>query len=213
MSGKAVGWAFKQNCGSAAVKLVLVKLADNANEDGDCWPSVSYQSRETELSDRTVRKSIKRLVILGKVSVERRIGPSGQRSNMYRLNVPWRKLRLGYPPAASSAQGVTCEASDHAQSASPLLTAAQGHIEEPSNQPSLNTATQHPFLEKHFMTLRTVFEEPWILTWFGHASYRDGPPFALIFPKRFQRNFIRDRHGHELGKLFGDNMLFESQEP
>ena len=42
MSGKVVGWAMEQITGSPTAKLVLIKLADNANEHGICWPSKMF---------------------------------------------------------------------------------------------------------------------------------------------------------------------------
>ena len=55
MSGKCVGWAMEQKIGSPVGKLVLVKLADNANDDGVAWPEVKRMVTDTELSDATGR--------------------------------------------------------------------------------------------------------------------------------------------------------------
>jgi hypothetical protein len=48
---------------------VLVALADQANDDGICWPSVGSVSRRTRLHDRTVQRSLRRLVADGQISV------------------------------------------------------------------------------------------------------------------------------------------------
>ena len=43
-------------------KFVLVALCDNANDQGECYPSVSMLCEKTSLSDRAVQKSIAYLV-------------------------------------------------------------------------------------------------------------------------------------------------------
>ena len=44
---------------SAPQKSVLISLADNANDDGVCWPSVARISERTCLSERAVRNAIR----------------------------------------------------------------------------------------------------------------------------------------------------------
>jgi len=46
-------------------KLVLLALADCANDEGDCWPSMATLARKCSKSDRTVQASIKELVAKG----------------------------------------------------------------------------------------------------------------------------------------------------
>jgi len=43
-------------------KLVLLALADCANDEGHCWPSVRYLTTKCSKSERTIQGSIKRLV-------------------------------------------------------------------------------------------------------------------------------------------------------
>ncbi len=49
-------------------KLVLLALADCANDEGLCWPSMSTLAKKCSKSDRTVQASIKRLVAAGHMS-------------------------------------------------------------------------------------------------------------------------------------------------
>src|SRR4051794_7952882 len=72
MSGKLIGWAMQQATGSSVTKLVLVKLADNANESGFCCASLELIVKHTELSERAVREHLYRLERLQLVKVERR---------------------------------------------------------------------------------------------------------------------------------------------
>ena len=46
-------------------KLVLLALADCANDEGDCWPSMATLVKKCSKSDRTVQASIKELVSKG----------------------------------------------------------------------------------------------------------------------------------------------------
>ncbi|WP_309546463.1 helix-turn-helix domain-containing protein [Pseudomonas aeruginosa] len=42
-----------------AQKAVLISLADNANDEGVCWPSVAKIAERTCLSERAVQQAIK----------------------------------------------------------------------------------------------------------------------------------------------------------
>ncbi|WP_338918976.1 helix-turn-helix domain-containing protein [Pseudomonas fluorescens] len=44
---------------SPAQKSVLISLADNANDDGACWPSVARIAERTCLSERAVRNALR----------------------------------------------------------------------------------------------------------------------------------------------------------
>lgn len=61
---------------SAAQKAVLISLADQANDDGYCWPSVKTISTRTCLSERAVQGAIKWLVGSGIVRSNERSGSS-----------------------------------------------------------------------------------------------------------------------------------------
>lgn len=57
-------------------KIVLISLADQANDDGVCWPAVGTISRRTCLSERTVQTSIAWLVTNGYMVINRVPGRS-----------------------------------------------------------------------------------------------------------------------------------------
>lgn len=61
---------------SATQKAVLISLADNANDEGVCWPSVSNICLRTCLSERAVQGAIRWLVLSGVLSVSERNGRS-----------------------------------------------------------------------------------------------------------------------------------------
>ena len=66
---------------SPAQKAVLISLADQANDDGYCWPSVGTISKRTCLSERAVQGAIKWLHSAGLLSSDERRGTS----SVYRI--------------------------------------------------------------------------------------------------------------------------------
>ena len=67
---------------SATQKAVLISLADNANDEGACWPSVARISERTCLSERAVRLALRKLEELGYLVSHHRSG----RSTWYTVN-------------------------------------------------------------------------------------------------------------------------------
>ena len=62
MSNIALSWAFRCHVGSASAKAVLVYLADRASDDGTAaFPKIETIVNVTELSERTVRSSLRTL--------------------------------------------------------------------------------------------------------------------------------------------------------
>ncbi len=67
------------------VKIVLNKLADNANDYGYCWPSVAYIAKLCSLSERTVQLVIRKLEVMGYLDTQTR----RKQSSLYILtNIP-----------------------------------------------------------------------------------------------------------------------------
>ena len=85
MSVKALTWAFEQPI-NATEKVVLLALADHANEHGVCWPSVSILMKRANVGERTVQRAIQSLEGAGYLTRERRARDNGSdTSNLYRL--------------------------------------------------------------------------------------------------------------------------------
>ncbi|MFV3289142.1 helix-turn-helix domain-containing protein [Pseudomonas sp. NY11955] len=61
---------------SPAQKAVLISLADNANDDGVCWPSVATIGSRTCLSERAVRNALRWLEEAGLMKSHQRFGRS-----------------------------------------------------------------------------------------------------------------------------------------
>ncbi len=79
-----------------ADKLVLLALADTANDEGVCWPSVLGLCEKTCLSDRAVQQAVKRLTDCGHLSVTKRY----KQTNVFTVH-PRVYPERGSPEAAS----------------------------------------------------------------------------------------------------------------
>ena len=81
--------AMKVKVGSAARKLVLLKLADNANDEGLCWPSYENIAAHCEMDRRTVMRHIKTLSTDGFLSITHRKREDSKlnKSNVYQLTL------------------------------------------------------------------------------------------------------------------------------
>lgn len=90
MSVKASSWAWSLKTVSGQELLVLLALADAANDDGYCWPSQAEIADKARQVDRTVRRHVASLTQKGLVRVEtrmRRGWGNGRSSNGYYLNL------------------------------------------------------------------------------------------------------------------------------
>ena len=87
MSIGAINWAFHQKTGSPASKLVLIKLADNANDEGRCYPSLAYIAKHCEMHRSTVIRHISSLSERGLVEIEHRSVEGSKIPNVYHLKM------------------------------------------------------------------------------------------------------------------------------
>jgi len=74
MSNSIIHKAYESTVTSPTEMSVLFALADQANDDGICWPSVGSISRRTRLNERTVQKALRRLAEDHHISITGRIG-------------------------------------------------------------------------------------------------------------------------------------------
>jgi hypothetical protein len=74
MSIEAMNWARKILTGCPGRKAVLMSLADRADEQWSCFPSLALIAAETELCERSVRRHLRELEDQGVVYTENRPG-------------------------------------------------------------------------------------------------------------------------------------------
>ncbi|HZK06447.1 MAG TPA: helix-turn-helix domain-containing protein, partial [Actinomycetaceae bacterium] len=108
MSLKAMLWVFDDLADlSQAETLVMLALADFADEDGTCWPSQATLARRARVGVRTLRTHVKRLEELGLLGRARRGGGGrGRQSDVYVLRVGARLPAQGGAEAGAGPGGV-----------------------------------------------------------------------------------------------------------
>jgi hypothetical protein len=87
MSIRAMNWAWQVLLPPTA-KLVLLALADIADDAGSCWPSQNVIAAKCSITSRTVQRIIVTLQGQGLLVIEPRYRADGSRSsNRYRLSL------------------------------------------------------------------------------------------------------------------------------
>jgi DNA-binding transcriptional ArsR family regulator len=118
MSIEALNWAWEQPVDKAANKLVLLALADHANSDGECWPSMKRIAERSDISPRHVSRAISELIELGLVEKANRRRHGGEyRGWDYRILIqrtpassgPPRPVTSGRPRPSPADAGVRSE--------------------------------------------------------------------------------------------------------
>lgn len=88
MSNEAIHWAWKQTTGDPTAKLILQVLADLADENHSCFPSLDHISAKVEVSKRTIIRRLEDLEGANLIRRERRYVKFGSRlSDRYFLDV------------------------------------------------------------------------------------------------------------------------------
>lgn len=82
MSVRIMAMVWEMRGLSAPERVVLLALADFSDDKGKCWPSMGSIATMCEMTERGVRKVIRRLEDAGFVTVEH---SKGRRSNVYRI--------------------------------------------------------------------------------------------------------------------------------
>ena len=146
--------AFKIKVGNAGKKLVLIKLADNANDHGVCWPSFQHVADQCEMSKRSAVYHINSLIDDGLIHRSYRKGPKGNSTNIYVLTLDGAKSapldNTGLDPSAESAPPPSATAAPpSAESAPPPSAESAPRIShsfesviEPSKRPREIAAPQ-----------------------------------------------------------------------
>lgn len=91
MSFQALNWAVQQRTGDPTLKLLLLTLANYADERGVSWPSQRQLALDTEICERTVRSKLEMLEVKGLIEREARGGRKskigGRQSDLIKLRL------------------------------------------------------------------------------------------------------------------------------
>lgn len=117
---------------SPAQKAVLISLADNANDDGVCWPSVARICERTCLSERAVRNALRWLEEVKLLTSHQRHG----RSTWYTVTPAAYAPGISCPPAPDAPHpGTSCPPPRQEMPLTPAPGAPRT-VSEPSGEPS-----------------------------------------------------------------------------
>jgi hypothetical protein len=114
VSIEAINWAWEQPC-PATQKLVLVALADHADNQGSCYPSIGRVAVRCGLSRRAVQKAIRGLATTSLLTIQEHSGSrhtyalnlrtsfTGERDSQVNGSHP--KSERGSPPPVNAIHG------------------------------------------------------------------------------------------------------------
>lgn len=112
MSMTLMAKAMAIKTGNPIRKLVLIKLADNANDYGECWPSYKHIADHCECSKSAVRDHIDALISMGLLVKENRPGVKngkGNASNLYCMKLDNPMPPKSIAPMPSESTGMPTE--------------------------------------------------------------------------------------------------------
>jgi predicted transcriptional regulator len=133
MSVKAMTWVWESDL-SGNRKLVLLALADHANDEGQCWPGIMRIAKKCGLARSTVIEHIRVLAKAGIIEKEHKCDANGYRRNNYYT------LNLSLDPKNLSRKFLHRSESDQSPNDSPsnvqILDGNNINHQEPSIKPS-----------------------------------------------------------------------------
>jgi hypothetical protein len=119
MTVRWIAHIFDQGPTNANERLVMLALADYANDEGECWPSIAGICRKSALKNRGVQGILRRLEAAGWIEIVR--GGGRKNCNLYRLKTP----HAMHPAQEAPPQDV-------AKNLHPVAYASARHAPEPS---------------------------------------------------------------------------------
>lgn len=141
MSMRLMVQAMNCKVGNPARKLVLLKLADNANDDGICFPSYQYIADKCEMTRRSAISHIEYLIKMGLVSKKERKNKDGSISNLYFLHLEQgsENFALGSENFALGGENISLGSENFALGGSENISPITSHSLEPVNEPKKTT--------------------------------------------------------------------------
>jgi SOS-response transcriptional repressor LexA len=216
MSWQATAWAEKQVTGSPARKVLLLVLANYADEDGICWPSQETLAKGTEQSLDTIQRQLKKLEQKELITVAAR--PQGRGrwpGRTYKLNMPVAEKTEPQTAAQSRVNDATTEAqpagdraatsTDH-RAATGTATEPQALRHEPSIEPPLRTFKE-PSAPKQRKRSAAERQQAWqrkrgsIEVVQNRIAQRLGPDGWLILQNISERDLQMLTKMQEVGRL------------
>lgn len=181
MSMELMVKAMKVKVGNPLRKLVLMKLADNANDQGECWPSYQHIADQCEIDRSTVRKHIKGLEEQGFLRIENRDGPKGNSSNLYFLNLS--PVGRDSTPVGPKSTGVGPKSTPPVGPESTRTSHSSEPVKEPVKEPLRPSASDEDAFELFWSSIKKLGSRKKALELFKAYCKRtktDPMAFAMI---------------------------------
>lgn len=138
MSLFALSAAFKQEL-PPVEKLVLIALANYANDQHTCWPAMKTLAADTSLSIRSIIRYIATLENRGLIERTTRRSSGVQRSNLYRLTFLGDSLSLGDDDSDNDSNEFVTQPSDTVVTLPGVSLVTHEPSLEPSSEPKKGT--------------------------------------------------------------------------
>ena len=142
MSMQLMAYAMSLKVGNPLRKLVLLKLADNANDKGECFPSYQHIADQCEISRRAVMGHIQALEKAGYLKIKRRKNGKENQSNVFYLTLKkggesaaLGGSELSAPPSERNAPPSESAALGGSESGSPITSHSFEPVIEPTPLP------------------------------------------------------------------------------
>ena len=128
--------AMKSKVGNPLRKLVLIKLADNANDQGECWPSYQHIADQCEIARSTVKNHVRELEKSGFLRREYRKNGAKNQSNIFHLNLGQQITGVGRQITQGRASDNPGGGASDNPRTSHSLEPVSEPVKEPENKPS-----------------------------------------------------------------------------
>lgn len=162
MSVRASTWAWSLEEVMGSEALVLLALADQANDEGLCWPAQEKLAPKARQSVSTLRRSLRSLEKMGLLTTITRSSTRGRRSNLYLLHIgakPDLSMRSAKAVNLGEDAAQACQMLEEASGAKFVANKATGQIDR-LPQPVIGdrlqpvTGDRLPYIEPSFRTTK-----------------------------------------------------------
>lgn len=203
MSVEAIAWASKQRTGSPGAKLVLIALANYANDRNQCWPSQATLAMWTEQSDRTIRTHLAALESMGLIARQAREVAGAFTSDLITLNLGQRQILPAEEISAGKKQQIPAEKFSGNPSKEPSVKSTKGSQLSEGFQPKeahqqlaaelqVDLATEFATFTDYHRSRGSVFKD-WdaaLRTWLRNARRFQRPTPAAPAQSRKQSRHV-----------------------
>lgn len=150
MSIQAVAWAIRARVGDQVLKLVLIALANYANDDWQSWPKIKTLAADAECSTRTIQRALVRLSEAGFVRIEQQFDDKNGRQRESKIHLlcgegdnlsPPKSVTPSMTPSVTPPMTESCHGPGDSK-VSPLNEPSQEPLQEPLFEPSLSVASE-----------------------------------------------------------------------